>query len=79
VKSRKETGGIWKECSPAKGGTSPFKLFLKQFKDFLVIILIIAAVIAFLADQMADVYLIAAVIIFNAVMGFYRNIKQSKQ
>jgi P-type Ca2+ transporter type 2C len=73
VKKRQDEFG--KNVLPRKGGTSPFKLFFKQFKDFLVIILIIAAVIAFLADQMADVYLIAAVILFNAVMGFVQEYK----
>jgi P-type Ca2+ transporter type 2C len=51
---------------------------MKQFKDFLVIILIIAAVVSFLADQMADVYLILAVIIFNAVLGFTQEFKAEK-
>jgi P-type Ca2+ transporter type 2C len=67
-----------KNIIPEKKGTGPLKLFFKQFKDFLVIILIIAAFVAFLADQMADVYLIVVVIIFNAVMGFVQEYKAEK-
>jgi P-type Ca2+ transporter type 2C len=76
VAKRQEEYG--KNVLPQKGGASPFKLFIKQFKDFLVIILMLAAVIAFLADQMADVYLILAVIIFNAAMGFIQEYKAEK-
>src|SRR6056297_1490299 len=68
VKQRQEEYG--KNVLPEKGGTSVIMLFLKQFKDFLILILFIAAGIAFWADQMADVYIILAVILFNAIMGF---------
>jgi hypothetical protein len=61
-----------------KGGTNPLKLFLKQFKDFLILILFIAAGIAWWADQMADVYIILAVILFNAIMGFTQEYKAEK-
>ncbi|MBK6265577.1 HAD-IC family P-type ATPase [Marivirga sp. S37H4] len=63
---------------PEKGGTNAFKLFIKQFKDFLILILFIAAGVAFWADQMADVYIILAVILFNAIMGFTQEYKAEK-
>ncbi|WP_162417128.1 cation-translocating P-type ATPase [Cyclobacterium roseum] len=63
---------------PDKGGINPFLLFIKQFKDFLILILFIAAGIAFWADQMADVYIILAVILFNAIMGFTQEYKAEK-
>ncbi len=63
---------------PEKGGTNPIMLFLKQFKDFLILILFIAAGIAFWAEQMADVYIILAVILFNAIMGFTQEYKAEK-
>lgn len=63
---------------PEKGGMNPFLLFLKQFKDFLILILFIAAGIAFWAQQMADVYIILAVILFNAIMGFTQEYKAEK-
>ena len=67
-----------KNVLPEKGGTNPIMLFLKQFKDFLILILFIAAGIAWWADQMADVYIILAVILFNATMGFVQEYKAEK-
>jgi P-type Ca2+ transporter type 2C len=67
-----------KNVLPEKGGTNPVKLFLKQFKDFLILILFIAAGVAWWADQMADVYIILAVILFNAIMGFVQEFKAEK-
>ncbi|MGY5850281.1 cation-translocating P-type ATPase [Salegentibacter sp. F14] len=63
---------------PEKGGMNPLLLFLKQFKDFLILILFLAAGIAWWADQMADVYIILAVILFNAIMGFVQEYKAEK-
>lgn len=76
VKQRQEEYG--KNVLPEKGGTSVIALFLKQFKDFLILILFIAAGIAFWADQMADVYIILAVILFNAIMGFVQEYRAEK-
>ncbi|MFP4368029.1 MAG: cation-translocating P-type ATPase [Candidatus Kapaibacterium sp.] len=67
-----------KNVLPEKGSTNPIKLFIKQFKDFLILILIIAAGIAGWADQMADVYIILGVILFNATMGFVQEYKAEK-
>ncbi|MFP4289572.1 MAG: cation-translocating P-type ATPase, partial [Bacteroidales bacterium] len=76
AKQRQEEYG--KNVLPEKGGTSVIMLFLKQFKDFLILILFIAAGIAFWADQMADVYIILAVILFNAIMGFVQEYRAEK-
>jgi P-type Ca2+ transporter type 2C len=63
---------------PEKGGTNPLLLFIKQFKDFLILILVIAAVIAWWAGHVADVYIILVVIFFNAVIGFIQEYKAEK-
>lgn len=63
---------------PEKGKTNPLILFLKQFKDLLVVILVIAAIIAFIADHMVDVYVIIGVIILNALIGFFQEYKAEK-
>jgi P-type Ca2+ transporter type 2C len=63
---------------PEKGGTNPFLLFIKQFKDFLILILVIAAVIAWFAGHVADVYIILVVILFNAIIGFVQEYKAEK-
>ncbi len=76
AKQRLEEFG--KNKLPDKGGTNIFLLFIKQFKDFLILILFIAAGIAVWADQMADAYIILAVILFNAIMGFTQEYKAEK-
>lgn len=63
---------------PRKKGTNPFKLFLKQFKDFLILILFLAAGISIYAGQMANAYIIFGVILFNAIMGFIQEYKAEK-
>lgn len=76
AEERQEAFG--KNVLPKKEGTNPIMLFLKQFKDFLIVILFIAAGIAFWADKMTDVYIILAVILFNAIMGFTQEYKAEK-
>lgn len=76
AKKRKEKYGANK--LPEKGRKTAWKIFIKQFKDFLILILAIAAVISWVIGEMADVYIIAGVILFNAIMGFvqeYRAVK----
>lgn len=63
---------------PKKGKKSPVKLFLKQFKDFLILILFLAAGISIYAGQMANAYIIFGVILFNAIMGFVQEYKAEK-
>lgn len=57
-------------------GMNPVLLFLKQFKDFL--ILILAAGVAWYADHMVEVYVILGVIMFNAVLGFFQGYRAEK-
>jgi Ca2+-transporting ATPase len=76
VKSRREEHGP--NELPTKEGESPWILFLKQFKDFLILILFLAAGISWYAGQMANVYIILAVILFNAFMGFFQEYKAEK-
>jgi len=61
-----------------KGGVHPVLLFLKQFKDMLIVILVVAAVVAWLAGKMTDVYVIIGVIFFNAIIGFVQEYKAEK-
>lgn len=76
AKKRREKYG--RNELPKKKGTKPIKLFLKQFKDFLILILFLAAGISIYAGQMANAYIIFGVIIFNATMGFIQEYKAEK-
>ncbi|MCX2739159.1 cation-translocating P-type ATPase [Pontibacter anaerobius] len=61
-----------------KEGINPFVLFLNQFKDFLILVLVLAAGVAWYADHMVDVYVIFGVILFNAVLGFFQEYRAEK-
>ena len=60
------------------GKKSIFKVFLEQFADLLVIILIIAAVISMLSGNVESTIVIFAVIILNAVLGTVQYVKAQK-
>ncbi len=49
---------------------SKFKMLLSQFTDVMILILIVAAVISFVVGEYTDGYVILAIIIANAWMGF---------
>ncbi len=63
---------------PEKGKTSIFKLIVKQFKDLLILILFIAAIISYFTGHMVDVYVIIGVIIVNAAIGFFQEYKAER-
>lgn len=60
------------------GKKSIFRIFLEQFKDMLVIILIIAAVVSMISENVESSIVIFAVIILNAVLGTVQYVKAEK-
>ncbi len=61
-----------------KKRTSPIKIFLSQFKSFLVIILIIAAVVSGFLGELIDFTVIIIIVILNAFFGFFQEYKAEK-
>ncbi|MBE6350868.1 MAG: ATPase, partial [Spirochaetaceae bacterium] len=57
---------------------SAFSVFLGQFADLLVIILIIAAIISMLSGNIESTIVIFAVILMNAILGTVQYIKAEK-
>lgn len=55
-----------------------FFLFLNQFKDFLTLVLIVAAIIAYIIGENADVYTILAIVFLNAILGFTQEYRAEK-
>ncbi len=57
---------------------TPFMMFLDQFKDFLIIVLICAGIIAGIVGKPTDVAAILAIVILNAIIGFIQEYKAEK-
>lgn len=61
-----------------KESKSKARVFLEQFQDILVIILIISAFISFFTDSLESTIVIFSVIILNAILGTYQHFKAEK-
>ena len=57
---------------------SGLQVFLDQFKDLLVVILIIAALISMVSDNVESTVVIFAVLILNAILGTVQHFKAEK-
>ncbi|HKZ45565.1 MAG TPA: HAD-IC family P-type ATPase, partial [archaeon] len=56
----------------------PIKIFLRQFKSFLIIILIVAAAISAFFRSITESYIIISIVLINAVLGFAQEYKAEK-
>lgn len=57
---------------------SPFSIFLAQFKDFMIIVLILAAFISGIIGDKSDAIVIVAIVVLNAVVGFIQEYRAEK-
>ncbi len=76
VKAHREKYG-WNELNEGKQ-KSVFQIFLEQFKDFLVIILIISAIVSAFLGEYESSAVIMIVITINAILGTAQTIKAEK-
>ncbi|MBM3199343.1 cation-translocating P-type ATPase [Candidatus Woesearchaeota archaeon] len=61
-----------------KESVHPVKIFLKQFKDPVIMILLAAIIISLTVNEMLDAAVITAILILNAVIGFSQEYKAEK-
>jgi Ca2+-transporting ATPase len=61
-----------------KGRKSLWTMFLDQFKDFMIIVLIAAAVVAGVIGDPVDTIAIAVIVLLNAVLGFVQEYRAEK-
>lgn len=57
---------------------SPFILFLHQFKEFLIIILLVAVAISGLLGEVVDAIVILAIVVLSAFLGFVQEYRASR-
>src|SRR6188474_1431379 len=57
---------------------SPWQIFLSQFKSFIIWILIAAGVISGVLGEAVDAIAILAIVVLNAVIGFYQEFNAEK-
>ena len=53
-----------------KGSKNPWLILLRQFSEFLVVILILAAIVSALLGEYVDAVVILAIVVLNAILGF---------
>lgn len=73
VQDRQNTYGP--NVLPEAKKTSLWVLFLRQFKSFLIIILLIAAGVSFSLEHPSDAYIILAAVLLNVIVGFFQENK----
>ncbi len=57
---------------------NPFLMFLKQFKDLLILILIAAALVTALLGETTDFFVILGIVILNGLLGFFQEYRTEK-
>jgi Ca2+-transporting ATPase len=61
-----------------KKGISPITIFLEQFKDFIIWVLIGAALVSGFLQEWVDAIAIIAIVILNAILGFIQEYRAEK-
>ncbi|HEY0846941.1 MAG TPA: calcium-translocating P-type ATPase, PMCA-type [Noviherbaspirillum sp.] len=57
---------------------SPWRMFLDQFMDFMILVLIAAAVISGILGDLKDTIAIAVIVVLNAVIGFVQEMRAER-
>lgn len=57
---------------------TPFMMFLDQFKDFMIIVLMAAAVISGIIGEPSDTIAIVVIVVLNAIIGFVQEYRAEK-
>jgi len=56
-----------------------FMIFLDQFRDFMILVLIAAAVISGVIGELSDTIAIIVIVVLNAVIGFVQEYRRKRQ
>lgn len=76
--ARKRISVYGKNELPEKQKESPVTIFLSQFKNYLVLILIFAAIISGLTGEVTNAYVILVIILFISILGFIQEYRAER-
>jgi len=76
VQERLERCGHNELAPPAR--VSPLKIFLRQFENILIIILMVATALSFALGEYLDAVVIFAILVACAILGFYQEVKAER-
>ncbi len=76
IASRQQQYGL--NALPTEEGESPWAILFAQFKEFMVLVLLGAAVISTLIGDLKDTLIILAIVVLNALLGFYQEYKAER-
>ena len=74
--SRLDEYGANQLQSPSK--PSPLLIFLEQFKGYMVLVLVFAALISYIAGESTNAYVILAIVVLVAIIGFVQEYKAER-
>jgi len=57
---------------------TPFMMFLDQFRDFMILVLIAAAIVSGIVGELTDTIAIVVIVVLNAVIGFVQEYRAEK-
>jgi Ca2+-transporting ATPase len=60
---------------PKEGGESWVKILVSQFTEVMVLVLIGAAIVSAVVGDLKDVFIILAIVVLNAALGFYQEFR----
>ncbi|QJA06241.1 HAD-IC family P-type ATPase [Thermosulfurimonas marina] len=63
---------------PSPPGRSPWRIFFSQFRSLFVYVLLVAALAAYFLGEPVDAAVILAVVILNALLGFYQEYRAER-
>ncbi|MBE0425625.1 MAG: cation-translocating P-type ATPase [Nitrospirae bacterium] len=76
--ARRRLGHYGLNILKEKKKKNPLIMFLDQFSDFMIIVLMIAAIVSGIIGELADTIAILVIIIINAVIGFVQEYRAEK-